>query len=526
MQRAPLIHNPLLSRQRFLQLTAAGAAGAATLGTGLSAHAGERAAAPKRGGILRLGQVGDVLAFDGPAVSDNTSIWTMLLIYDQLTRPTADGLNVEPSLAQSWDISPDGKIYTFHLRRDVKFHDGSPMTAEDVKFSYDRALKGVSFLFAAFKDMEVVDQFTVRAHLKRPHAPFLTDVAIYSVSILPKKLVLSMGKKFFDHPIGTGPFMLKSWAKGSQIVLSRNPGHFRGPKPYVDEIHQVIVPDPNSRILQVQNGELDVALFVPPAVAGSLQQNPSVTLHVDNFFDSHFICIQTASKPWFGDKSVRQAMNYAVDKDAIVKHLLSGFGEASGQAIPKMFGYNEAVKPYPFDLAKAKALMAASKYPKGFATSILVDASTRVPDKQIAEFVQQSLKPLNIDVSIEIVDDATFTSRTFGPKFEMNVQYMTSDIIDPDELMGFAVVPGAGSDALWTYYKNPAIDRMATQAAGILDRGQRQRLYGQIDAVHHDDAPMIFLYHAPSLSVTSAKLQGFKVLTTGNYRLEECWFSS
>ena len=130
MQRAPLIHNPLLSRQRFLQLTAAGAAGAATLGTGLATHASGRTSAPKRGGILRLGQVGDVKSFDGPIISDNNSIWTMLLIYDQLTRPTADGLSIEPSLAKSWDISPDGKTYTFHLRTGVKFHDGSPLTAD------------------------------------------------------------------------------------------------------------------------------------------------------------------------------------------------------------------------------------------------------------------------------------------------------------------------------------------------------------------------------------------------------------
>jgi len=530
MQRAPLVHDPRFSRRQFLGLTAAGMAGMGILtGSVADEHAQAHlysGATPKRGGILRLGQTGDVLKFDGPAVSDNTSIWTMLLIYDQLTRPTADGLNIEPSLAQSWDISPDGKTYTFHLRRDVKFHDGSPLTAEDVKFSYDRALKGISFLFAAYKNMEVVDQHTVRAYLKQPHAPFLSDAAIYSVSILPKKLVESMGAKFFEHPIGTGPFMFKSWAKGSQLILARNPSHFRAPRPYVDEIHQLIVPDANSRILQIENGELDIALFVPPAAAGALQNNPNVTLHVDNFFDSHFICMQLTSKPWFADKLVRQAMNYAIDKDAIVKHFLFGFGEASGQAIPKMFGYNDAVKPYPYDLTKAKALMAQSKFPKGFATSMLVDASTAVPDKQIAEYVQQSLKALNIEVTIQVIDDATFTNRTFGPKYEMNVQYMTSDIIDPDELMGFAVVPSAGSDALWTYYKNPTIDKLATQASSILDHGQRQRIYSQIDVMHHDDAPMIFLYHSPSLSVSSAKVQGFKVLTTGNYRLEECWFSS
>jgi peptide/nickel transport system substrate-binding protein len=530
MQRAPLIHDPRFSRRQFLGMTAAGVAGGALAGTGLTAPAAFAAGTPKRGGVLHLGHYGDVIGFDGPKVTDNPSIWTMLLVYDQLVRPTVDGLNLEPSLAQSWEVSPDGKTYTFHLRRGVKFHDGSPMTAADVKFSIDRAVFGKgsqsSFLFGALKRMEVVDQYTVRAHLSAPHSPFLSDMAYYGASVLPKKLVQSMGDKFFQHPIGTGPFMFKSWAKGSEIVMVRNPHHFRAPRPYVDEYHQMVIPEANTRVLQVQSGALDIALFVPPAAASSLRSNPNVTLHVDNFFDSHFICIQTRSIPPLGDKLVRQAMNYAIDKDAIVKHFLFGFGEPSGQAIPKMFGYSQGVHPYPFDMANAKALMAKSKFPKGFATSVYVTASFATPDKQIAEYVQQQLRQLNIKLSIEVLDDATFDAKIFGPNYQMNVSYMTSDIVDPDELMSYAVVPAGGTDAVWTYYKSPTVDKLGVEAAGAPDRAVRQRLYDQINATQHEEAPMIFLYHQPSLSVTSSKLQGFKVLTTGNYRLEKCWFSS
>jgi peptide/nickel transport system substrate-binding protein len=531
MQRAPFIHDPRFTRRQFLGLTAAGMAGAGLLGSGLTAQGAQAAGTPKRGGVLRLGQVGDVKSFDGPTISDNNSIWTMLLLYDQLTRPTADGLSVEPGLAQSWDISPDGKTYTFHLRHGVTFHDGSPVTADDVKFSVERAvnIKGGqwSFLFLpAFKGMEVVDQYTVRAHLNIPHAPFLSDVALFATSVLPKKLVLSMGEKFFDHPIGTGPFMFKSWAKGSTIVMTRNPNSFRAPMPYVDEYHNIVVPDPNTRVLQVQNGELDIALFVPPAQAGPLKSNPNLTLHQDDFFDSHFVVIQTQGKPYLRDKLVRQAMNYAIDKDAIVKHFLYGFGDANGQALPKMFGYSNSVQPYPYDLAKAKALMAKSSFPKGFSTTLIVDASTAAPDKLIAEYIQQQLKQINIQVTIQVLDDATALAKTTSPNYEMSIGYMTSDIVDPDELMSFAVIPHGGTDAIWTYYQNPQVDKLGKQAEAILDRGQRQRIYDQMNAIHHDDAPMIFLYRTPSLSLTTSKVQGFRVLPTGNYRLEQCWFSS
>jgi peptide/nickel transport system substrate-binding protein len=529
MQRAPLIHDPRFSRSQFLRLTAAGMAGAAALGTGLAAPGSALAATPRRGGTLRLGVPGDVKSFDGPTISDNNSIWTMLLIYDQLTRPTVDGLNVEPGLATSWDISKDGKTYTFHLRHGVTFHDGSPVTADDVKFSVERAvnLKNSqwSFLFTGFKGMEVVDQYTVRAHLSEPRAPFLSDVALFATSVLPKKLVESQGEAFFQHPIGTGPFKFKSWAKGSEVVLVRNPNSFRAPLPYVDEFHNVYVGDDNTRVLQVQNGELDIALFVPPALGASLKSNPSVTLHQDPFLDSHFIMLQT-QRPGLQDKLVRQAMNYAVDKDAIVKKLLYGFGVASGQAMPNMFGYSPQVLPYPYDLAKAKALMAKSKHPNGFTTTLIVDASTKALDGAIAELVQQQLKQIGITVNIQVLDDATALAKTQSPNYDMSIGYMTSDIVDPDELMSFAIVPHGGTNAIWTYYQNPLVDKLAAQAAAITDRAKRQALYDRINIMHHDDAPMIFLYRTPSLTVSTSKVQGFKVLPTGNYRLEEVWFSS
>ena len=211
MKRTSLIPDGGLSRREFLRLTGVGAAAMAAGSPALTQAAAHRAgptSSPQRGGALRLGNTADVVSFEPYAVSDNVSIWTILLMYDQLTRPTKDGLSVEPNLAQSWDISPDGKTYTFHLRPGVTFHDGSPVMAADVKFCVERAAFAKNtqwaFILAALKGMEVVDQHTVRAHLHHAHAPFLADMALFATSIYPSKLFDQMGKKLWQHPIGTG----------------------------------------------------------------------------------------------------------------------------------------------------------------------------------------------------------------------------------------------------------------------------------------------------------------------------------
>jgi peptide/nickel transport system substrate-binding protein len=531
MKRTSLIPDGGLSRRAFLRLTGVGAAAMAA-GSPALTRAADRLArptgSPRRGGSLRLGNTADVISFEPYAVSDNVSIWTMLLLYDQLTRPTKDGLSVEPNLAQSWDISPDGQTYTFHLRPGVRFHDGSPVTAADVKFCVERAAFAKNtqwaFILAALKGMEVVDQHTVRAHLHHPHAPFLADMALFATSIYPSKLFEQMGKKLWQHPIGTGSFKFASWKRGSEVVLTRNAHFWRNNgQPYVDSFHNMVVADPNTRVLQVQSGELDIALFPPLAQAKSLQGNPSVTVHVDNFMESSFVPLNV-TKPPLNNKLVRQALNYAVDKEAVVKHVLFGFGTPSGQALPVMFGYDPSIKPYPYNPAKANALLKQAGYPHGFSLQMLVDASND-EQKSIATLMQEEFAQIGVKMSIRTMEEVAFLNLIENPPYNYQIApgYMTSDIIDPDELVSFAMAGDAGTLAIWTLYNNKTVNSLARQAAETADRQKRLQLYYKMDRIHHDDAPLLFLYHAPSVSLTSSAVQGFKVLPTGNYRLEEVW---
>jgi peptide/nickel transport system substrate-binding protein len=450
----------------------------------------------------------------------------MLLVYDQLTRPTEDGLNVEPSLASSWDISDGGKTYTFHLRRGVKFHDGSELTAEDVKFCVEQAVFAKNsqwaFILAAFKGMDVVDKYTVRAHLKQPHAPFLSDMALFATSIYPKSLA---GPKLWRHPIGTGPFKFVSWKLGSEIVLARNPDFWRKDgTPYVDEYHRMVVTEDNSRVLQVQSGELDICLFPPLSQVKALQGNPQVVIHVDPFMESSFVIMNNTKKP-FTDKRVRQALNYATDKQALIDKVLFGYGKPSGQALPLMFGNDPSVKPYPYDPKKAKDLLKAAGYGSGVAFTMLAVAGSTL---QLEQELQQQWKQVGINMTLQTVDPNTHDKVLENPpyNYQITTGYMTSDIIDPDELVSFAMAGNGGTYAIWSLYNNKTVNDLATNGAETQDRTQRQRIYYELDRIHHDDAPLVFLYTQPSVSLTTPAVQGFKVLPTGNFRLEKVWLNS
>jgi peptide/nickel transport system substrate-binding protein len=530
-QRAPLVPDGGLSRRRFLGLTGLGAAAATGALPTLAAAAGRGsspATAARRGGIIRLGNTADITTFQPYLVGDNATIWNVVLIYDQLTRPSPDGLSVEPSLAQSWDISADGKTYTFHLRRGIRFHDGSPLTADDVKYCVEQAAFAKDtlwgFLFGAFKGMDVVDQYTVRAHLHNAHAPFLADMALFACSVYPKKLA---GKQLWQHPIGTGPFKFVSWTRGSELVLARNPDFWRhNGRPYIDEFHNMVVPDANTRALQVQSGELEIAVYVAPSSAKALMGNPAVTVHIDPFMESHFTTLNISlSDPPLNNKLVRQALNYAIDKNAIVQHVLFGFAKPSGQALPPMFGYDPSIQPYPYNPTKAKASLAQAGYANGFSFKVLVQSSIAT-DMQVATLMQEQLAQVGVKMSIQVMEASVEGAIFSGSppfKYQAAMNTMSADIVDPDELVNYAVRGDGGQYAIFTTYNNPLVNKLAQQGGEAPQPAQRRRLYYQMERIHHDDAPFIFLYSINNISLTGAAVQGFKPLPTGNYRLEDVW---
>ena len=383
------------TRRRLLEIGAFGGAGLALgLGAGrrlplVSAAPAMQDEQPKSGGSLAMSLAdSDVSSFDPPVPPDNMSIWTMLLFYEQLIRVAPDGVSLEPGLAESWQASDDGKTYTFKVR-EAQFHDGTPFTAEDAAFCILRAAtkEGTpwQFIISVVESTEAPDPRTCVIHLKSPWAPFEADLAMFAASIFPKAAYDAQGDALFDKPIGTGPFMFESRTPDVEVVLKKNPSYWQPDVPYLDGLTFKVLQDSNARVLQLQGGDLDIATLVPYNQLEVFRSDPSYTVHPENVARIDIISINT-TRPPFDDKKLRQAMNYAINKDAIIQNVLFGNGEMATSFLPKMPGRDPNSPGYPYDLEKAKALVAESAGKDGFSGEITANAADAV-NIQVAQLV-------------------------------------------------------------------------------------------------------------------------------------------
>jgi peptide/nickel transport system substrate-binding protein len=470
---------------------------------------------------FRLGVASDALTVDPIASSDNPSIWTELLIYDQLVRPSKDGTKLEPGIAESWTVSPDGKEFRFKLR-DAKFSDGAPVTAADVAFSLKRAAGEKSEwgrFFRPITSYEVVDDHNIVMKLDKPFTPILNNLAMFSASILPQKLVEAQGAAFFEHPVGSGPFVLKSWSRGQKQELVKNPNYWEKGKPSLDAASIEVVPEDNSRVLKLKAGELDAIIGVPFNQAESLKSDPNVQVSVAPVFRIDLVQLNTTKAP-FDNLAVRQALNYALDKDAIIKGILRGNAKPATSSIPVMAYHNTELKPYPLDLAKAKELLKQGGVPNGFKTSMLVSAGD-VTARQVASAIQASLKKIGVEVELQTIEGSSQFSTTKSGNFQMSLSYATSDTIDPDQLVGFTAVNPERANAFHTQWKSEKLNELYAQERATLDGPERGKQFKEIEALTHEGAPFIFLY-APSQPYASRKtVSGFEVLPTSNYSLKD-----
>lgn len=490
---------------------------------GSSTPSTSKAGAPVKGGDLVIIKALDSKSMDNTTTFDNDSIWVFEQMMEPLYTVTPDGKSVKPWLATSYTLSPDKLNWTFKLRQGVKFHNGQPMTSADVKFSLEKAgatKGGWEFINTAIKTVTAPDPATVVVTTKYPWAPLLADLSNFNNAIVPKDWGGMTSAKFYEAPVGTGPFKWDHWTKGSELKLVKNPDYWQAGKPSLNTVTWKPVADDNTRTLQLQGGQAQINEFPPFSALAQLKNSSTTKVTLFPSTKTDYLLFNHTAAP-FNDVHARRAISLAIDRDAIIKSVLFGNGKPANSFMPPQVRfYDAATQGLQFDLTAAKAELAKSSTPNGFTASYLAQAGD-VQDAAIAQVLQSAVKPLGITIKIENVDPSTARARQDKLDYQITHSSWTMDIADPDELVSFAVDPTTGAKSFYTGYNNKAVVAATHDAQKTFDDSTRQTKYTFIQKQAAEDAFMAFLYYSPYQWSYSNKVQGFQPYPTGNYHLED-----
>ncbi|MEN3791653.1 ABC transporter substrate-binding protein [Fulvimarina sp. MAC3] len=477
--------------------------------------------------VLLVGQIAEPKSLDPQAVTAVNDFRILVNIYDGLVRFKKGTLEVEPALATDWTISADGTTYTFNLREGVTFQDGTPFNAEAVKFTFDRMLKDdhpfhdtgpfpLAFFFSSVDTVTAIDDTTVEFKLKEPFAPFLSNLAYPTGLIVSPAAVQQYGADFGRHPVGTGAFKFEEWQANQRVVVSKFPDFWEG-APDLEVVVFRPVGDANTRVAEMLSGGLDLMVEVPPDSLRTFEDDPNFKVYEEAGPHLWFLILNTKEGP-FADKKVRQAVNYAIDKEAIVENVLQGTAEVAAGPIPPAFAWanDGSVEPYPHDPEKAKQLIAEAGADGAELTFYVAEGGSGMLDPvAMATAIQADLAEVGLKANIETYEWNTFLSNV-NPGLEgkadmAEMAWMTND---PDTLPFLAL----RSDALPSeggfnsgYYSNPKVDKLLDAARRTTDQDERAEYYNQVQQIVHDDAPWAFVANWKQNAVTRADVQNFSL---------------
>ena len=453
---------------------------------------------------------------------------------------------VGPSLAEKWTVSPDGKTLTFNLRKGVKFHSGvngfkptRDFNADDVLFSFERQLKtdhpyhkvsGGKYDYFADMDMpkllksvEKVDPYTVRMTLAEPTAPMIANLAMDFATIHSAEYAAFLSKagkpeQFDQIPVGTGPFSFVSYQKDAVIRFKANPAYFRG-KAGIDDLVYAITPDPTSRLAKLRKGECHVMIAPRPSDLAEIRKDPALQLLSQPGLNIAYLSLNNQKKP-FDDKRVRQAVNMAIDKAAIVRDVYLGTGQVAKNMIPPtIWSYNNAVKDYPYDPEKAKALLKEA----GVQTPIEIDLwymPVQRPynpnAKRIAEIMQADLAKVGINAKLVTYEWGEYRKRMSAGEHTTGQLGWTGDNGDPDNfffLLGCAALT-AQNNARWC---NKEFEDRLVKARSLSDVKARTKLYEEMQVIMKEEAPWVTIAHSVVNEPVRKEVKGWKISPFGKH---------
>jgi len=451
-------------------------------------------------------------SLDLPQCAERNASTTAWMMYDTLVWVDDDG-NVVPALAESWEISPDGSEYTFHLRNDVSFHNGEPFNADAVVFSWERAKDGgfeYSNLWQLATSVEKIDDFTVKITTDGPDALFLSTVAD-NWAIIPPQYFQEVGQDGFnEHPIGTGPFVFEEWVKGDHITMKANPDYWREGVPKIETLIFRPIPESATRVAAIQTGEVDIVTRLSSEEAKSLLGVPNVTVikyPVERVYYVAFNNLTTGQGQPTEDARVRLAMNYAVDVQAIVDSLFDGFAKpAIGFVTTGELGYDNAA-PFGYDPDMAKQLLAEAGYPDGFEMGMACPAGAYTHFEEVCEAIVGYLGEVGINVDLEIMESGHYwdleAAKELPPLF--------GDSWSAVGMEAYRRLIGAlgGPDASYSAWYDENILQMLDEIKSTVDQEKRAELYGDLQQYMREDPPFIYLYEPYTFEAINTRVQNY-----------------
>lgn len=477
--------------------------------------------------VLVVGQVAEPKSLDPQVVTAVNDFRIVVNMYDGLVRYQDGSLQVEPALAKSWEINKSGTVYTFHLRKGVRFHDGTPFNAEAVKFNFDRMLNKnhpyhhtgpfpLSFFFSAIEEVQVLDEHTVQMTLNEPYAPLLSNLAYPTGLIVSPAAVKKYEEDFGRHPAGTGAYRFENWKSNRKVTVVRNTEYWDGP-PKLETVIFRPITDGNTRVTEMLSGGLDLMVEVPPDNVTTFRDNAHTRVYEQAGPHVWFLILNCKEGP-FRNKKVRQAVNLAINKKSLVKNVLQGTATVAAGPTPKAFGwaYNEQLQPYPYNPEKARRMIKEAGYAGQEITFYVTQGGSGMLDPvPMGTAIQADLAEVGLKVRIETYEWNTFLNKV-NPGLEgkadmAEMAWMTND---PDTLPFLTLRSDAWPDKGGFnsgYYSNPEVDKLLEKARTTTDQTERARLYKEMQTIVQDDAPWVFVANWKQNAVASRRVKNFRL---------------
>lgn len=489
---------------------------------------------------LVIGCPSDSVSLDPACTMEMGSFKVTVNILETLVKCEKDGNQIIPCLAESWRSSEDGLIWVFKLRQGIRFHDGTVFDANAVCFNFQRwmddrnpyhngSFSYWNIVFGGFpgyvNSVKAVSAYSIEIKLNKPYAPFLNALTMPTFGIASPEAIKKYGSNLFEHPVGTGPFRLKSWEHNKNIVLERNDNYWNG-NAKVKEIEFRVIPGNKDRLEELKHGSIHIADYLSPDDIAEIKYDPNLHLYFRPSFNVGYIAMNNEKFP-FNKRDVRVAINHAIDKEKLINDVFDNFAKPAKSYIPpSLWGYNENLESYEYDTKKSRQLLTEAGFPDGFKTTLWVmDVARDYFPKplQAAEHIKEDLKQVNIDAEIKIFNWDEYLTRMHNGEHEIALIGWTGDYADPDNFLYTMLAsenakPGLAGNCF--FYKSKEADRLLVQARQTANMVFRKSLYRSLQEIVNYDAPSVPLVHTMPILASRLSVKGYIPSMTGVESLE------